>query len=89
MTQLVEYLWEHRSEGGDRGAFKNPIINAAVQHLISLHAPGALRSPRNAKQVKTKWQGVSVTDLALVITHICIVAQNHLLSYHYIQRYHI
>ena len=88
-TQLVEYLWEHRSEGGDGGNFKNPTINAAVQHLISLRAPGALGSPRNAKQVKTKWQGVSATDLALVIAHISIVAQNHLSSYHFVQRYHI
>ena len=63
-TQLVEYLWEHQSEGGDGGTFKNPTINAAVQHLISLRLPGALGSPRNVKQVKTKWQGVSTMNLA-------------------------
>ena len=58
MTHLIQYLHEHRSEGGDGGAFKIPKLNAAVQHFASLHTPDASGDPKTAKQVKNKWDGV-------------------------------
>jgi hypothetical protein len=60
--QLIQYLHEHRSEGGDGGGFKSPTLNAAARHLASLRTPGASGDPKTAKQVKTKWDGVSTPN---------------------------
>ena len=57
-TQLIQYLHQHRSEGGDGGAFKGPTLNAAALHLASLRTPDASGDPKTAKQVKNKWDGV-------------------------------
>ena len=58
MTQLIQYLHEHRSEGGDGGNFKNLTLNAAAWHLASLCTPDASGDPKTAKQVKNKLDGV-------------------------------
>ena len=50
---LVSYLWEHRAECGDGGAFKDSAFNIA-----NLLTSGPAKT---AKQCKTKYNGVSRT----------------------------
>ena len=56
ITKLVEYLWEHRAEGGDGGTFKPPTFNAAARHIAEYRTSGAVKT---AKHLKTKWSSVS------------------------------
>jgi len=55
-TKLVEYLWEHRAEGGDGGTFKTPTFNAAAQHIAEYRTSGPIKT---AKNLQTKWSTVS------------------------------
>jgi hypothetical protein len=55
-TQLVQYLWEHRSECGDGGNFKNVTLNGALEHLAS--HPSTVGPRKTVKQLKTKWGAV-------------------------------
>jgi len=60
-AQLVDYLWEHRAEAGDGGAFKAQTVNAAVKHIAPYLTAGPVK---NAKSVKTKIKGVSYYDIS-------------------------
>ena len=62
MTQLIQYLHEHRSEGGDGGSFKSPTLNAVAWHLTALHTLDASGDTKTAKQVKNKWDSVSTPN---------------------------
>jgi hypothetical protein len=53
---LVEYLWEHRSEAGDGGTFKDVTMRAAAEHIADKHTAGPIKL---LKHCKTKWTGVS------------------------------
>jgi hypothetical protein len=55
-TELIQYLWEHRSEGGDGGGFKPPTFKAAAEHIAPYHTSGPVKT---TKSVQTKWIGVS------------------------------
>jgi hypothetical protein len=60
---LVDYLYEHKSEAGDGGSFKNQTFNAAVQAISGFRTAGP---PKTAKMCKTKWAAVS--DISI---HCC------------------
>ena len=53
---LVEYLWEHRAEGGDGGSFKDVTFRGASVHIASFLTAGPTKTP---KRCKTKWTSVS------------------------------
>ena len=53
---FVEYLWEHRSEGGDGGTFKDVTMRAAAEHIADKHDLGPIKL---LKHCKTKYSGVS------------------------------
>ena len=53
---FIEYLWEHRSEGGDRGSFKDVTMRAATEHIADKHTAGPVKP---LKHCKTKWSAVS------------------------------
>lgn len=53
---LVDFLWEHRSEAGDGGTFKDTMFNAAADHIAKYWTTGPTKT---AKRCKTKWAGVS------------------------------
>ena len=55
---LVSYLWEHRAECGDGGAFKDSAFNGIPGHIASLLTSGPAKTE---KQCKTKYNGVSRT----------------------------
>ena len=59
---MIQYLHKHRSEGGDQGSFESLTLNAAAWNLTSLHTLGASGDSKTAKQVKTKWDGVSTPN---------------------------
>ena len=52
---FVEYLWEHKSEGGD-GSFKDVTMRAAAEHIADKHTAGPVKV---LKHCKTKWTAVS------------------------------
>lgn len=53
-TQLVAFLYDHRSEG-EGGNFKLPIYNAAALHIAGYLTAGSVKT---GKMCKTKWSGV-------------------------------
>ena len=53
---FVGYLWEHRSEAGDRGSFKDVTMRAAAEHIADKHTAGPIKL---LKHCKTKWASVS------------------------------
>jgi hypothetical protein len=53
---LVEYLWEHRSEGGDGGTFKDVTMRAAAEYIADKHTIGPIKL---LKHCKTKYSSVS------------------------------
>lgn len=53
---FVEYLWEHRAEGGDGGNFKDVTFRAAAEHIADMLTAGRIKTP---KCCKTKWTSVS------------------------------
>lgn len=55
-TKLVEYLLEHRAEGGEAGTFKTSTFNAAAQHIAQDRSSGPVKT---AKNLQTKWSAVS------------------------------
>ena len=55
-TAFIEYLWEHRSEGGDGGSFKNVTMRAAAEHIADKYTAGSIEL---LKHCKTKWATVS------------------------------
>jgi hypothetical protein len=60
-TQFLQYLLDHRAEGGDGGSFKAPTFNAAARHIASYRTSGPVKVGRN---MKTKWNGVSCSPSA-------------------------
>jgi hypothetical protein len=86
-TRLVQYLWEHRSECGDGGNFKNATLNAAAEHLEPHTTVGARKT---AKHLRSKWQTVgTANNSSLVVAYTSIAAQSHLSSYCHLQRHHV
>jgi hypothetical protein len=55
-TELVQYLWEHRAQGGDGGTFKPATFKAAAEHIAPYHTLGPVKT---TKSVQIKWNGVS------------------------------
>jgi hypothetical protein len=53
---FIEYLWEHRSEGGNGGTFKDVTMRAAAEHIADKHDLGPIKL---LKYCKTKYSGVS------------------------------
>ena len=58
-TKLVEYLWEHRAEGGDGGTFKTTTFRAAAEHIAEYRTSGP---PKTVKNLQTKWSSVSCSS---------------------------
>jgi hypothetical protein len=54
--EFLQYLFDHRAEGGDGGNFKAPTFNATVRHVASYQTTGPVKV---GKHMKTKWDGVS------------------------------
>jgi hypothetical protein len=54
MAALVEYLWEHKSEGD--GSFKDVTMRAAAKYIADKHTAGPIKV---LKHCKTKWTTVS------------------------------
>ncbi|KIM72681.1 hypothetical protein PILCRDRAFT_15911 [Piloderma croceum F 1598] len=40
---FIEYLWEHRSEGGNGGTFKDVTMRAAAEHIADKHDLGPIK----------------------------------------------
>ena len=55
-TAFVEYLWEHRSEGGDGGTFKDVTMRAAAEHIADKRTMGPIKL---VKHCKIKYSAVS------------------------------
>ena len=53
---FVEYLHEHKAEGGDGGGFKDVTFRGASTHIANLLTAGPVKTP---KHCKTKWASVS------------------------------
>ena len=54
-TAFVEYLWEHKAEGGDGGGFKDVTFGGASMHIANLLSAGPVKTP---KCCKMKWTSV-------------------------------
>ena len=52
---LVQYLYEHRSEGSGNGNFKAQTLNNAAKSIATLRSMGPVKS---GKMVRTKWTSV-------------------------------
>jgi hypothetical protein len=59
---LVNYLWEHRAECGDGGSFKDTVYTPIPEQIAHLRSSGPAK---NARQCKTKYNGVCVVILYL------------------------
>jgi hypothetical protein len=55
-AELVQYLWEHRAEGGDGSTFKASTIKAAAEHIAPYRTSGPVKTTKN---LQTKWTAVS------------------------------
>ena len=65
---FIEYLWEHRSEGGDGGTFKDVTMRAAAEHIADKHTIGPIKQ---LKHCKTKYSRVSCSiDCPLIHTDV-------------------
>ena len=53
---MMEYLWDHTSQGGDGGNFKDSTYQAAATHIAPHHKSGLAKT---AKHVKGKYKMVS------------------------------
>ena len=58
--QFIQFLVDHKSEGGDNGTFKNKTMMAAAQHIAPYCTMGIVKE---AKQMHTKWTTVSAHHL--------------------------
>ena len=58
--EFVQFLVDHKAEGGDTGGFKNRTMNAAAEHIAPHRDVGVVKE---AKHLQTKWN--SVSDLCL------------------------
>ena len=67
-TAFVEYLWEHRAEGGDGGNFKDVTFRAAAEHIADKLTAGPTKTP---KRCKTKWTSVSHWPVNCPDTNLC------------------
>jgi hypothetical protein len=67
-TAFVNYLWEHRAEGGDGGGFKDVTFRGASMHIASFLAAGPAKTP---KHCKTKWTSVSYYSVNCPDTNLC------------------
>lgn len=90
ITKLVEYLWEHRAEGGDGGTFKAPTFNAAARYIAEYRTSGPVKTVKN---LQTKWTNVSCQTSTSI--HHCFyssyynIAQVRVSIYHHIPRHNI
>ena len=81
-TAFVEYLWEHRAEGGDGGSFKDVTFRGASTHIANLLTAGPVKTP---KCCKTKWASVSHCSVNCPDTNLCHMyssRQSFTRSYH-------
>ena len=53
--QFVQFLVEHKSEGGGNGTFKNKTMMAAAQHIAPYRTMGIVKE---AKHMHMKWSTV-------------------------------
>ena len=56
IKHFLQYLVDHRSEGGEGGNFKAPTFNKAAKHIASYRKAGLVKE---GKHLKTKWNAVS------------------------------
>ena len=56
MAVLIEYLWEHKSEGDEGVSFKDVTMRAAAEQIADKHTAGPIEV---LKHLKTKWTAVS------------------------------
>jgi len=61
VDQLVDFLYDHRSEGGDGGNFKEATLSAAVVHLRPYYVSGRAK---DLKSVRNRWSLVSAHSTA-------------------------
>ena len=60
MQQFIQFLVDHKSEGGDNGTFKNKTMTVAAQLIAPYHTMGVVKE---AKHMHTKWNTVSAHHL--------------------------
>ena len=53
---MINYLWDHASEVGDDGNFKDSVYQATVTYIAPYHKSGPVKS---TKHVKNKYKTVS------------------------------
>ena len=51
MQQFIQFLVDHKFEGGDSGTFKSKTLTTAVQHIAPYHNMGVIKG---AKHLQTK-----------------------------------
>ena len=64
VTELIAYLYTHRSEG-EQGNFKVSTYAGAAAHISGYLVQGP---PKTMKMCKTKWSSVSVYFLIAIIS---------------------
>jgi len=73
---LMDYLYEHCSEGAQGGNFKDITYNAAAMHIQPLYVSG---KPKDGKSIKTKWNVVSLLYwISQIIGWLYVVGSYHL-----------
>jgi hypothetical protein len=55
-NQFVQYLVDHKSEGGDGGNFKSTTLRAAADHIAAYRTAGVVKE---VKHMQIKWTAVS------------------------------
>ena len=64
IEHFIQYLIDHKSEGGDGGNFKARTLNAAALHIAPYRTGGLVKE---AKHLLTKW--TTVSDQHLMTDH--------------------
>jgi len=54
--QFIQFLVDHKSEGGNIGRFKNKTMTAAAEHIAPYRDMGVVKE---AKHLHTKWNTVN------------------------------
>ena len=54
--EFLQYLLDHRSEGGDGGNFQTATLNATMRHIASHQMTGPVKVEKHGRM---KWDGVS------------------------------
>jgi len=57
-TAFIQFLVDHKSEGGDGGSFKGPTYQKALEHMRPLRERGP---PKDVKSLQNKWTSFKKT----------------------------